>query len=464
MAVIDLTTAQELAGIMNEALVKYFGEGSYQIDTTSTDTIEGGFKAIGAYPPEQKNAILAQVNLILIYRNYGTMFTSSKNPTRRFWRDAINYGDGEADIYQEILEPVEGVQGIWASDYADKTEEEIKDLARANAVYHFKFHKGKVTKKFHTRTNRKDFAISVSEHEISKAFTPEGFAGYVNVKIANLQWSAEVDILRAVIECVRQMVTNGDIIFSGNHTLNNHNGVTEVVETLRTYTDAMTMIDTKYNKAGILTMSDRSDLYLLTTPEFLNRISVRGSANAFNINEYRNENRVITLPSGTDFGFNPTTGEPVYAVLLDRRAIVMAFRYWSMRPFVMSGTDWQNYFLKIEYLYGYNEFFNGVAFSGENIDDFFTGEGGTLIASGSIVDKLLEKLDIVGGHRVYDADETYVYQNVEKVVFLDGINDLVGGEITVIKYNEKLVEHDAITPMSEIILSNNSTLYIDASK
>ena len=462
MAVIDLTTAQELAGIMNEALVKYFGEGSYQIDTTSTDTIEGGFKAIGAYPPEQKNALLAQVNLILVYRNYGTMFTSSKNPTRRFWRDAINYGDGEADIYQEILEPVEGVQGIWASDYADKTEEEIKALALTNAQYHFKFHKGKVTKKFHTRTNRKDFAISVSEHEISKAFTPEGFAGYVNVKIANLQWSAEVEILRAVIDCVKNMVNSGDLIFSGNHSLNNHNGVTEVVETLRTYTDAMTMIDTKYNKAGILTMSNRDDLYLLTTPEFLNRISVRGSANAFNINEYRNENRVITLPSGTDFGTNPTSGEKVYAVLIDRRAIVMAFRYWSMRPFVMSATDWQNYFLKIEYLFGYNEFFNAVAFSGEDIDDFFTGEGGTLVLEVDSVDldDLVNKLNIIGGERTFYTASHAVYQGVEKVVFLDGIDTSFGGGCSA---SLNTVYIGDPSPMDEIILSGNMILVVEAS-
>lgn len=457
MAVTNLETAQTLAGIMNESLTKYFGTGAYQIDDTSIENIEQGFNAIGAYPPEQKNALLSQVNLILIYRNYGTMFTSSKNPTRRFWRDAINYGDGEADIYQEVLEPIEGIQGIWAQDYADKTPEEIKTLALANAEYHFKFHKGKTQKKFHTKTVRKDFAISLSEHEISKVFTLEGFAGYVSVKIANLQWSAEVHILGAVIDNVREMVSDGNIVFSSGHDLNNTNGVTEFVETLRTHTDAMSMIDTKYNRAGILTMSDKDDLYLLTTPELLNRVSVRGSANAFNINEYRNNNRVITLPSGTDFGINPNTGKPVYAVLVDRRAIVMAFRYWSMRPFVMSGNDWQNYFLKIEYLKGYNEFFNAIAYSGEPIDDFFTDDGGTLIVTGENMDAVTAILSAINndGIRTFESENgnTVIFQNVNYVEILDGFP--TGGTISIGGINVEDPQSKSI-----IHLNKNSTLSI----
>lgn len=371
MAITDLSTAQGLAGIMNEALVNYFGKGSYQIDTTSLDTIEQGFNDVGAYPPELKNGILNQVNVILIYRNYGTMFTESKNPTRRFWRNAIEYGDGIADVYQEILEPIEGIQGIWASDYANAVN--TRELALNNAAYHFNFHKGDVQKKFHTDSVRRDFAISVSELEIAKAFTPEGFAGYISVKIANLQWSAEVFLLSSAIANMKRMVTDGNIVFSTGHNLNNLNGVTETVEDIRRTTKSMTTISKSYNKAGIITMSDNEDLYLVTTPQFIERISVRGAANAFNINQYELQNRMIILPEDADLGTH--NGETVHAMLVDRRAIVMAMRYWKMAPFVPTGTDWQNYFLKIEFINGYNEFFNAVAFTGEGIDDFFGDEG-----------------------------------------------------------------------------------------
>lgn len=402
MAITDLSTAQGLAGIMNEALTNYFGRGSYQIDTTSLESIEAGFGEVGAYPAEMKNALLNQVNLVLIYRNYGTMFTESKNPTRRFWRDAIRYGDGIADIYQEILEPISGIQGIWAEDYAG--QEDTSELALNNAKYHFNFHKGDVQKKFHVDTTRRDFAISVSELEISKAFTPEGFAGYINVKIANLQWSAEVHLLTAAIENMRKMVTDQNIIFSMGHNLNNQNGVTETVETIRTITDSMTSLSRSYNKAGIITISDSEDLYLLTTPQFLQRIGVRGAANAFNINEYRLQNRVLILPEDTDFGKAPN-GETVHAMLVDRRAIVMAMRYWKMAPFVPTGADWQNYFLKIEYLHGYNDFFNAVAFAGEPIDDFFESARGATVMIANTNGRVIRDLVNTDGIEVSENQE-----------------------------------------------------------
>lgn len=421
MAITDLSTAQGLAGIMNTALVNYFGANAQQIDITSLETIEDGFNTIGAYPDTMKNGILEQVNVILIFRNYGTMFTESKNPTRTFWRDAVNYGGGLADIYQEIIEPISGIQGIWADDFAGKTPEQKRELALNNAAYHFNFHSGDVEKNFHTQTERYDFPISVSELEISKAFTPEGFAGYISVKIANLQWSAEVLLQARVIANMKRMVEDNNVVFFGGINLNNTSGVTEAVETLRTATDAMKAPDNKWNKAGIVTMSDEADLYLVTTPEYLNRISVRGSANAFNINEYRNKNKVIQLPAGSDLGTNPNTGEKVFAMLVDRRAIVMAMRYWKMAPFVPSGSNWQSYFLKIEFIKGYNTFFNAIALSGEDIDDFFTGEGGTLsIMADSNTD--YENVYVIHGTptAIRNGELTRVYQNVTSIDLLDG--------------------------------------------
>lgn len=368
-------TVQQGAEILNEALRNYYGEGTYQIDTSSATTIQEGFAKVGAVPPEMLNGILNQVNVILVYQNYGTMFDESKNQTRAFWRDAIRYGGGLADVYQEILEPVQLIQdgeytsGTWAADYAGKSASEKMALAQRNAAYHFDFHSGDVQKQFHTATDRKDFAISVSELEIAKAFTPEGFAGYISVKLANLQWSAEIYLQQAVIDNIKQMVMDRKIVFATGHNLNTMDGVTEMVETIKTHTDAMQNVSKNLNQAGICTISSADDLYLVTTPEFYNRMETRGAENAYNLNEYRIRNRIIMLPSGADLG--EYNGEQVQAVLVDRRAIVMAMRYWKMAPFVPTGTDWQNYFLKIEFIKGYNTFFNAVAYTGEPIDDFF---------------------------------------------------------------------------------------------
>lgn len=398
----NIADAKFAAGIINEGMQRLgYGDGSLIDvgDEATTATIEAGMIRIGALPSDVVNPLLNQIDIILIYRNYATMFNSSKNPTRVFWRDAVNYGGGEEDIYQEILTPIEGVIGTWAQDYSNGDVD--GSLALANAKYHFGYHSGKVTKKFHTKKKHFDIAISLSEHEISKIFTPEGFAGYVSVRLANIQYSAEIALMNAVIGNIQKMVSDKAIKFRKNFNINTMLGITEIVEDIKATTDGMKQPTTLFNEAEILTMSDTEDLFLVTTPEIYSRLITRGAENAFNLNEYMIKNRVLYLPSGTDFG-TTEDGQHIYAVLVDRRAIVMALRYWSMRPFIMSGADWQNYFMKVEYIEGYNEFFNAVAFAGEGFDEFeefvkpsfsllsmafnSAGEAGNVITDGQILD------------------------------------------------------------------------------
>lgn len=382
MAFTSLADAKFAAGIINEGMTRLGYSTESQIDVgdeATIETITAGMQRIGSLPADLVNPLLNQIDVVLIYRNYATMFTASKNPTRTFWRDAINFGGGEEDIYQEILTPVEGVLGTWAEDYADGDEDNSKALS--SAAYHFGYHPGKVTKKFHTKKKHFDIAISLSEHEISKIFTPEGFAGYVSVRLANIQYSAEYALMNAVIDDVVEMANNNGMKYRENFTLNEMLGVTEFVEDVKMVTDAMKMPSVEFNNAGILTMSNDDDLFLVTTPEVLARVGTRGAENAYNLEQYMFHNRVIKLPAGTDLGTSPN-GQQIIAVIVDKRAIVMALRYWSMRPFIPTASDFQNYFLKVEYIHGYNEFFNCVALCGEGVDTFEKKNELILIASG----------------------------------------------------------------------------------
>ena len=370
MAFTTLENAKFAAGIINEGMERlgYSKESQINVgDDATIETITEGMKRVGSLPADLVNPLLNQIDIVLIYRNYATMFTESKNPTRTFWRDAINYGGGEEDIYQEILTPVEGVLGTWAEDYADGDDGNSKALS--SAAYHFGYHPGKVTKKFHTAKKHFDIAISLSEHEISKIFTPEGFAGYVSVRLANIQYSAEYKLMGVVIENIVRMANNQAMMYRENFNLNDMLGVTDFVEDIKMVTDGMKMPSTLFNQAGILTFSNDEDLFLVTTPEVLARVGTRGAENAYNLEQYMFHNRVIKLPAGTELGTSPN-GQQILGIVLDKRSIVMALRYWSMRPFIPSGSDFQNYFLKVEYVHGYNEFFNCVALCGEGLDTF----------------------------------------------------------------------------------------------
>ena len=354
------TTLAEGAAILNQTL-QSLGYGDYQIDTTDNDTITAGFNAIGALAPTAVSQILSQTVAILVFRNYGIMFDASKNVIRKFLRNDVNFGGGVEDIYHEILSPIEG---IWAADvYAGtKTAAEV-------ATQLVDFYQGDVEKKFHTEKLSIDLAQSLSEYEIKQVFTPEGYARFIDVKMANLQWSAEVQLLEQGIAAIKKMVDDQKIVFSKGFNLNTKNGVTTMVETLRVVTDAMQMPATAFNYKGVLTKSDEEDLYLICTPEYINRLQTRGYANAFNVEYYREKNRLVILPYGTNLGVDDD-GNPVLSILFDRRAIVLSIMYWAVKPFIVSNTDYTNFFLKIKLLHGYNEFFNAVAFSGTAIGEY----------------------------------------------------------------------------------------------
>lgn len=363
----------DVTEIVNNSL-KTLGYSDYSVLATGTDAeILASWNAIGALPEDALSAILKQIASIQVFRNYGIMFNAEDNPIRRFFRDDINAGGGEEDIYHKIIAPVEG---IWARDFAGLdaagTRAKAEDVAAALVT----FYQTDVAKKFHTRKQRFDVPCSLTEHEIRQAFTPDGMTRFIDTTLANMQWSAEVALLDLVIADVKAMIEAGATVVETGVDLNTPNGVTEHVERLRTITDAMMMPSTAFNKAEVRTKSSPEDVFLFCTPEYINRLQTRGYANAINIEYYRNNNALVILPYGSDLGTITVADdedghdEKVLAALIDRRAIVESIMYWAVKPFDVPNTDYINYFLKVEDLSGYNEFFNAVAFSGSDIGTF----------------------------------------------------------------------------------------------
>lgn len=360
-------TLDQASAILNQSLVDLGFEATIPLASAgATDTeITNAYKAIGAYNESAKNSLLKQVNTILVFRNYYTMFDASKNPTRKFWREDTKFGGGIEDIYHDLITPLETAQNgdYWAEDFAGLSAQDENTLASNIARDLVKYYGDNIKKKFHTKHGRFTIPLSITDLEVEKAFTPDGFTNYINVKMANLQASAEVAMQNVVIDIVKDMITKEDIVFDTDHDLSTQTGISNYVERLQTVTDAMTNISNAFNKDGHITISDSEDLYYVTTPEVINRIRVQGYANAYNLKEFAIRNKIILLPYGTDLG--TYGGKKVNGVLLDKRSIVMSLRYWKVKPFIVSNTDYENYFLKVQYLKGYNEFFNAVAFVGE---------------------------------------------------------------------------------------------------
>ena len=361
-----ITTAAQAAQLVNQTLTDT-GYGDYQIDTTSGDTLEAGFKAIGALPPTMRSNIMDGFLDVLEKHTYTSMFGESKNPTRAFWRNAVNYGGALQEIYLQLIEAEDG---YWADQ--SMTDE----TAQAIATDLVKFKADEISQKVHPIDVSFRLKMSVSQSDISKMFTPSGMEQFLNGKYANFRQSVEAKLMYAVIDRIKKMVSDGKVKTLTGFDLNTEGGVTSFVEALNTVNDGMQTLSAMYNYDEVTTMSPSADyIYLVCTPDVYNRIATRGYANAFNISYYKNNNRIIMLPAGTDLGKISGTGRNIGALLVDFRSIICALRYFETRPFVVSNTNYSNMFTQVQLITGYNEFFNAVAFETGEVSNF-TNAGG----------------------------------------------------------------------------------------
>lgn len=352
-------TVQQAAGYLNETLGKLGYD--YRIDTTSDATLEAGFKEVGAFSPLMLDNIVSMQMKILRNLVYTSMFTESKNPMRRFFRDAVDYGGGIQETYLKLIKAEDG---YWAhSDMTDIEADEIaKDLV--------KFKDDDVINKIHPVNFKFRIKMSVSELEISKLFTPAGYASFIGQKYANFQQSAEAKLMEIGINMIKKMVSDGKCKFETGLDLSNPNGVTSTVERINTVSDGMQTLNALYNYDAVDTTTEFDNLYLVVTPKFINRLRSRGYSNAFNLEEYRAKNRLIMLPAGTVIGTD-STGKEIGCMLIDYRSVLIAIKYWEVKPFIVSNTDYRNMFMNVQGIVDYNEFFNAVAFVTGDVD-FFT--------------------------------------------------------------------------------------------
>lgn len=355
-------TVQQAAGYLNETLGKLGYD--YRIDTTSDSTLEAGFREVGAFSTAMLDNIVSMQMKILKTRVYTAMFTESKNPMRRFFRDAVDYGGGIQEIYMKLIKAEDG---YWA--HADMTNDEADAIARDLVS----FKDDDVINKIHPVNFKFRVKMSISDLEVSKLFTPQGYADFLGQKYSNFQQSAEAKLQEIGVAKIKEMVAAGKCKFETGLDLSTPNGVTSTVERINTVSDGMQTLNALYNYDGVETTTDFDNLYLVVTPKFINRLRSRGYANAFNLEEYRAKNRLIMLPAGTSIGTD-STGKEIGCMLIDYRAILIAIRYWEVKPFIVSNTDYRNTFMNVQGIVDYNTFFNAVAFVTGDVDFFTEGE------------------------------------------------------------------------------------------
>ena len=440
-------TVQQAAGYLNETLGKLGYE--YRIDTTNDTTLEAGFKEVGAFSPQMLDNIVSMQMKILKERVYTSMFSESKNPMRRFFRDAIDYGGGIQETYLKLIKAEDG---YWA--HADMTDTEAETIAKDLVS----FKDDDVINKIHPVNFKFRIKMSVSDLEISKLFTPQGYADFLGQKYANFQQSAEAKLQEIGINMIKKMVTDRKCKFETGLDLTTPNGVTSTVERINTVSDGMQTLTSLYNYDAVDTTTEFDNLYLVVTPKFINRLRSRGYANAFNLEEYRAKNRLIMLPAGTSIGTD-TTGKEIGCMLIDYRAILIAIRYWEVKPFIVSNTDYRNMFMNVQGIVDYNEFFNAVAFvTGES--DFFTESDGSAIIPIAVTDPSVLGGITINGKPVSDyGNPTASSFIVVPLYSLLEVNENIidGNNFAITVTGERILKMGGTTGNNEIIITEQIT-------
>lgn len=368
-------TLNEAVDIVNESLANQGYD--FQIDKTSNDTIEEGLKKVEAYPQTQRNAIMEQMNLIVQQRNFGVMFNAEKNKFRRFLIDMTEEGFGVEDIFHELSD---GIDPLWDDKSPEATQKILEDLVS--------YDNNKVVKAFHTKSFARSFKATVDKRNYQKVFTKRGITRYIDTKLANLQWSAEVWLLNQIIGIVQGMVNDEKIVINSGHNINNSNGLANFIESVKATAQGFLTPNSLFNFGApefddddkiityrkVKNMTDTSDdIFYIVTPEVMERAKVQGYSGAFNLSQFEIEGKILYVPSGTDLGTVEVEGrtERVLMVVLDRRSILVGIRHWLASSKFIENVFRTNHWLNVEGVKGYNTFFNAVAFTGQGIDDFF---------------------------------------------------------------------------------------------
>lgn len=366
------TSLKEGVEIVNNALTSLGYE--YQIDTTDNSTMTEGLEAIGAYAPSQRNAIMEQMNLILQQRNYGVMFDASKNKFRTFLVGMEENGFGIEDVFHCLID---GRVPLW--DNNNTAQEIAEDLVSYDT--------NKIVKVFHTEPASRQFKTTIDRRNYEKVFTAYGVTRYIDTQLANLSWSAEVWLQSQIIEIAVKMVADSKIKFSEGNNINSEQGIRNMVEELKTTVSGFLTPTSLYNLGAfnastnayesVINMSDsEDDIFIITTPSYMQRLKVQGYANAYNLSQFELDGRIIYAPEGYDLGTH--NDKKVAFIAIDRRALVFGIRRWDASSFFIPNTHNVNHWLTVEGIKGYNTLFNAVAFTIDSIDEV-TKSGGTPI-------------------------------------------------------------------------------------
>ena len=275
------------------------------------------------------NALVNRISLVLISSKM------ANNRLAKFKKGMLEYGADIEEIFTNMA----------TSEHFDV------DVAEAEV---FKRKKPEVMARFH-RVNREDFyKVTIEEAQIKRAFLSSDGLGKLVASIVNSLYSGdnhdEYILMKELIAGYEPKFKNIDV-----PKVKDQESALQLFRAVRQTSTDFTFMSDKYNEAGVMQMSDRSEQVLLVHKNVDTFLSTDLLAWVFNRENVSFNTDVVVVD---DFGSMGDT----QAILVDRNWFVVYDKLYETRnQYNGQGLYW-NYWLHHHQLLSTSEFQNAVRF------------------------------------------------------------------------------------------------------
>lgn len=288
------------------------------------------------------------------------------NPLRQF-KKVLGYGESYVE-YAYGLAKARNSAGMEGVQYAKEHFMDINLPEMASSISHINYEIG--------------YDTTIIEREFKKAFLSwEALDNFINGTIDNLYRSMEYDEFIVMKYIVAKAVSEGEMGTRVIPEVTNANA-REIVTRIKSVSNDMTFLNTKYSQAGMPSRSLREDQFILVTADFEARITTEVLATSYNMSKADFNSRMLLVDS---FGELDTdrldvllSKDPNYTTPdADQLA------EWSAIPAVIIDRDWftvfdtqteidtarnqmipyQNYSLNVGRIMTHSPFFKACAFT-----------------------------------------------------------------------------------------------------
>lgn len=297
-------------------------------------------------PPEDINAFINVIGKIVRQHIFDTVYDRSENPFADFFQEKLEAGENVEDLYVDLIT---GDTPAWNDDGSYALS---KKAPNVTAIYH--------KKNFEMQ-----YKVSTSYAQSKSAFlTPAGVDSLTNRILGTLNSSCEYDLYLQCLELLSTMYNKGVFKRQYGYSLANESGIKGFLKDLKKTVKDFKFMNTKYNPLGLNTKTNPDNIIIITKPKYLAEIDVEFLAGVFNLEKTALDGRIIEVPDDYGFGTYDTADNPIYALVLDKRALRIFPTLFEGGSIYNPANLCTNTFLTDCFVFSYATFMNAVAFVG----------------------------------------------------------------------------------------------------